>query len=92
MGEAIDGSATCEIPATWRELAKAEAVYERLPGWKTSTKGISEWADLPAAAQQYVLFLERQSGVEVGCISTGPERNETVRRPGTRFAELTQRQ
>jgi adenylosuccinate synthase len=88
----IDGVTTCEIPATWRDLAKAEPVYERLPGWKTSTKGVSEWADLPAAAQQYLLFLERQSGVEVGCISTGPERNETVRRAGSRFVELTEGQ
>ena len=86
----IDGVTTCEIPATWRHLAKAEPVYERLPGWKTSTKGVSEWADLPAAAQKYLLFLERQSGVEVGCVSTGPERNETVRRAGSRFAALTE--
>jgi len=86
----IDGATTCEIPATWRELAKAEPVYERLPGWKTSTKGVCGWGDLPAAAREYVLFLERQSGVEVGCISTGPERNDTVRRAGSRFAALTE--
>ncbi len=86
----IDGATTCEIPATWRHLAEAEPVYERLPGWKTSTKGISEWTDLPAAAQKYLAFLERQSGVEVGCISTGPERNETIRRAGSRFAALTE--
>jgi adenylosuccinate synthase len=85
----IDGATTCEIPATWRELAKAEPVYERLPGWKTSTKGVCEWGDLPAAAQEYLVFLERHSGVEVGCISTGPERNETIRRAGSRFAALT---
>ncbi|MGA2714948.1 MAG: adenylosuccinate synthase [Bryobacteraceae bacterium] len=85
----IDGAATCEIPATCRELAKAEPVYERLPGWKTSTRGVSRWEELPAAAQQYLLFLERKSGVEVGCISTGPERTETILRAGTRFAELT---
>jgi adenylosuccinate synthase len=85
----IGGATTCEIPATWRELAKAEPVYERRPGWKTSTKGVCGWDDLPAAARDYVLFLERQSGVEVGCISTGPERNETVHRAGSRFAALT---
>ena len=78
---AIDGS--------WRELAKAEPVYERLAGWRTSTKGMCEWDDLPAAAREYLLFLERKSGVEVGCVSTGPERNETVRRAGSRFAALT---
>jgi adenylosuccinate synthase len=85
----IDGATTCDMPATHRELAKAEPVFERLPGWKTSTKGISEWSELPPAAQRYVLFLEAQSGVEAGCISTGPERTETVQRPGTRFAKLT---
>jgi adenylosuccinate synthase len=85
----IDGATTCDMPATHRELAKAEPVFERLPGWKTSTKGISEWSELPPAAQRYILFLEAQSGVEAGCISTGPERTETVQRPGTRFAKLT---
>ncbi len=85
----IDGTQTCEVPGTWRELARAEPVFERLPGWKTSTKGISEWTALPPAARDYLLFLERQSGVEVGCISTGPERNETIRRTGSRFAKLT---
>jgi adenylosuccinate synthase len=89
VGYRIDGVETCEIPATWRELAKAEPVFETLPGWKSSTKGISEWDELPAAAQEYVSFLERQSGVEAGCISTGPERNETIRRAGTRFEALT---
>ncbi len=88
VGYRIDGCTTTEMPATYRELAKAEPVYERLPGWKTSTKGISEWNVLPPAAQQYVLFLERQPGVEVGCISTGPERNETVCRGNSRFAAL----
>jgi adenylosuccinate synthase len=85
----LNGERTCDIPATHRELQKAEPVYERLRGWKTSTKGISNWDDLPAAAREYLLFLEKQAGVEVGCISTGPERNETVVRAGSRFAQIT---
>jgi adenylosuccinate synthase len=85
----INGQKVCDIPATYRELEKAEPVYERLKGWKSITKGISEWAELPAAAQHYLQFLEKQSGVEVGCISTGPERNETIRRAGSRFDALT---
>jgi len=88
-GYRLNGKISCEMPATFRELAKVEAVYEYLPGWQSSTKGISNWEELPAAAQEYLLFLERQSGVEVGCISTGPERNETVRREGSRFMALT---
>jgi adenylosuccinate synthase len=89
VGYRIDGATAPEMPATVRELAKAEPVYEILPGWKTSTEGIAEWNDLPAAAQEYVMFLEDQTGVEVGCISTGPERNQTVRRPDTYFIAAT---
>jgi adenylosuccinate synthase len=89
VGYKIDGVTVREMPATVRDLAKAEPVYEVLPGWKSSTEGISEWDDLPPAAQEYVMFLEDQTGVEAGCISTGPERNQTVRRANTCFAEAT---
>jgi adenylosuccinate synthase len=89
VGYRIDGKTTCDMPATYRELAKAEPVYERLAGWKSSTKGISDWDALPQAARDYILFLEDKSGVEAGCISTGPERSETVMRPASRLAQLT---
>jgi adenylosuccinate synthase len=89
VGYKIDGQTVQEMPATVRDLAKAEPVYEVLPGWRSSTEGISEWKYLPPAAQQYVMFLEDQTGVEVGCISTGPERNQTVRRANTCFAAAT---
>jgi adenylosuccinate synthase len=89
VGYRIGGATTCEMPATYRELATAEPIYEHLPGWQSSTKGTSEWSKLPATAQSYLLFLESQARVEVGCISTGPERNETIVRPGSRFVALT---
>jgi adenylosuccinate synthase len=89
IGYKIDGKTRREMPSTVRELAKAKPVFEVLPGWRTSTEGISDWDRLPAAARDYVTFLEEQTGVEAGCISTGPERNQTVRRPNSRFAEAT---
>ena len=85
----IDGKVTLEMPATVRELAKAEPIYETLPGWKSSTVGISDWDKLPVAAQRYVEFLETKTGVEAGCISTGPERTQTVVRPGSKFQRIT---
>jgi adenylosuccinate synthase len=89
VGYKIGGSTTSEMPATVRELAKAEPVYKTLPGWKSSTEGIADWDRLPSAARDYVIFLEEQTGVEVGCVSTGPERNQTVRRPNSRFSAAT---
>jgi len=76
----IGGRTTCEFPATVRELAKAEPVYETLPGWRSSTEGLDSWDALPERAKQYLMFLEEKSRVQIGLISTGPERNQTIRR------------
>jgi adenylosuccinate synthase len=77
-----------EIPAAVRGFEQIEPVYECLPGWQTSTHGIQSFEQLPARAQDYIRYLEAQTGVEVGCISTGPERDQTIVRPGSRFEKL----
>ena len=88
VGYRIGGKEVCGMPPTVAEIAKIEPVYESVPGWNTSTFGISNYQELPAKAKQYIAFLEAHTGVEVGCISTGPERNQTIVRPGSRFAKL----
>ena len=84
----VDGRETAEMPPTVREIEKIEPVYECLPGWCSSTFGISSYDELPARAKDYLAFLESRTGVEAGCISTGPERNQTIVRAGSRFARL----
>ena len=74
--------------ATVAEIEKLEPVYECVPGWATDTFGISNYDELPARAKDYIAFLEQRTGVEIGCISTGPERNQTIVRRGSRFATL----
>ncbi|MGA2136066.1 MAG: adenylosuccinate synthase [Bryobacteraceae bacterium] len=88
VGYRLHGRETCEMPATIKDVSALEPVYECLPGWQTSTFGVGEYSELPARARDYVEFLEKQSGVEVGCISTGPERNQTIVKAGSRFAGL----
>jgi adenylosuccinate synthase len=53
-------------------------VYATLPGWKTSTLGTTELNSLPTEARAYVNFLSEQIGTEIGLISTGPERTQTI--------------
>ena len=77
-----------EIPPTSRGLETVEPVYECLPGWQTATAGISRFEDLPENARQYLAYLENRTGVEIGCVSTGPERNQTIVRRGSRFENL----
>jgi adenylosuccinate synthase len=79
------------MPPTVAEIEKLEPVYECVPGWSCSTFGISDYDELPAKAKDYLAFLESRTGVEVGCISTGPERNQTIVRAGSRFDKLTTR-
>ncbi|MBV9397531.1 MAG: adenylosuccinate synthase [Bryobacterales bacterium] len=84
----VKGAEVCDMPATWRALEAVEPVYERLPGWKTSTRGISRYDALPAPARNYLTFLEDRTGVEIGGISTGPERTETIIRRGSALERL----
>jgi adenylosuccinate synthase len=76
------------MPATFRGLEAAEPVYETLPGWKSATRGLSSYDDLPPRARDYLRFLSERTGVEVGCISTGPERDETILIEGSHLQAL----
>ena len=77
-----------EMPLDQRLLEKVRPVYESLPGWKASTAGISKLEELPPVAMDYLRQIAKWTGVEVGAISTGPERSQTVLMPGSRLAQL----
>ena len=87
-GYRVHGELVDCMPATIDGLEAIEPVYEKLPGWRTSTRGASSVHQLPAKAWAYLMFLEEQSGVEVGCVSVGPERNETMIVKGSRLEKL----
>jgi adenylosuccinate synthase len=87
-GYRVDGAPVNEMPATYRGLEAIEPVYQNLPGWRSVTRGIVKYEDLPAAARDYLEFLEARTGVEIGGVSTGPERNETILRPGSKLDRL----
>jgi adenylosuccinate synthase len=77
-GYKLDGRICDSLPAVSQDLRRIEPVYATLPGWKTSTVGTTEMSSLPANARQYVEFLSEQIGVEIGLVSTGPERSQTI--------------
>jgi adenylosuccinate synthase len=87
-GYRLNGQDITEMPATYRALEALEPVYQNLPGWQTVTRGIIRYEELPKNAQAYLKFLEDRTGVEVGGVSTGPERNETIIRPGSKLERL----
>jgi adenylosuccinate synthase len=78
VGYKIDGKVTEEIPAQGCGYEKIECIYEKMPGWRTSTEGITSLDQLPKAARNYLAFLEKQSGAKIGMVSTGPDRDQTI--------------
>ena len=78
VGYNLNGTRCESLPSVSQDLRKVEPVYETLPGWKSSTLGATDLNELPRAAREYVNFLSNQIGVEIGLISTGPERSQTI--------------
>ena len=61
-----------------RGFEAIQPIYTTLKGWKTSTEGITEFDKLPKLAQDYLHFLEKESGAKIGMVSTGPDRDQTM--------------
>lgn len=78
VGYEIDGERIDIFPAVSQDLQKIKPIYETLEGWRSETLGITKIEDLPAKAREYVEFLSNSIGVEIGLISTGPERDQTI--------------
>ncbi|HRH42213.1 MAG TPA: adenylosuccinate synthase, partial [Pyrinomonadaceae bacterium] len=78
VGYEIDGKRIDTFPAVSLDLARIKPVYETLEGWQSETVGITKIEDLPTKAREYVEFLSNSIGVEIGLISTGPERDQTI--------------
>jgi adenylosuccinate synthase len=84
----VDGAVMTQMPASTRRMEAIKPIFERLPGWKRSTRTTTGLRDLPDRAKQYLKFLEDKTGVEIGSVSNGPERNETMIVPGSKLEKL----
>ena len=67
------------VPAA-RSPDHSVPVYEELPGWSEDISGVRRFADLPQAAQDYVLRSEELAHCRVSAIGVGPGREATISR------------
>ena len=74
----VDGEKMDYLPAAVDDQLKAKPIYKTFKGWKSSTKGIKKFDDLPANAKNYVNELEKFIETKISSISTSPERNDTI--------------
>ena len=74
----IDGKKINYLPATIDEQKKAKPIYKTYKGWKKTTEGIKNFDQLPENAKIYIRDLEKFIEAKISCVSTSPERNDTI--------------
>jgi len=82
-GEILDG-----MPLESWALKDVEPVYVDLPGWRKDTTGARRFSDLPPEAKEVVRHLEEIVQCDVGLVSVGPDRAQSILREGSRLAGL----
>jgi adenylosuccinate synthase len=85
-GYRIDGAEVDDMPASVAMAERIEPVYETVEGWGSDTTAIRKWSDLPGAAQRYLDRLAEIIGTEVALAGVGPERSQSLVRPGSWLA------
>tara|TARA_S200000501_G_scaffold358339_1_gene382993 strand:+ start:4272 stop:5564 length:1293 start_codon:yes stop_codon:yes gene_type:complete len=78
VGYKLDKKKIDYLPAAVDDQLKVKPIYKTFKGWKSSTKGIKKFSDLPKNAKIYIKELERFIETKISSISTSPERNDTI--------------
>ncbi|MBW6460230.1 MAG: adenylosuccinate synthase [Bacteroidales bacterium] len=55
-----------------------KVIYKELRGWETSLKGLKSKDEMPVVLQEYVDFIEKETGIPVMGVSFGPDRTQTL--------------
>jgi len=73
-----DGQRVTTPPVGADRFEQCKPVYIEMPGWQSSTVGITEYDQLPQAARDYLSKVESLCETPIDIISTGPDRSETI--------------
>ena len=78
IGYELNGERIEYLPTASEDQFNIKPIYKTFPGWKKSTQGIRNMKDLPEKAKNYIYSLEDFIGAKVSCVSTSPEREDTI--------------
>ena len=74
----LNGKEIDYFPAAVEDQLNVKPVYKTFKGWKSKTKGIKKYDDLPNNAKIYVKAIEEFIETKISSISTSPEREDTI--------------
>ncbi len=78
VGYVLNGKKIFSRPASIKDIAKCEPIYEELPGWNEDISGVREFEQLPENVKRYISFIEEVTEIPVSIVSVGPSRNQTI--------------
>jgi len=73
-----DGLVITHFPASLKDLAKCEPIYEEFDTWKEDISGVRKYEDLPDNAKKYLNRIEQLTGVKIRLIGVGKDREQTI--------------
>ncbi|MEN8375634.1 MAG: adenylosuccinate synthase [Gemmatimonadota bacterium] len=75
----VDGADLDGFPDDLDVLARAEPIYETLPGWRAPTSEARSRDQLPDNARRFLDRLEELVGVDIEYVSVGSKREQIIR-------------
>jgi len=72
-----NGASHAQVPY---DICEVEITPElkQFKGWESSLEGIMEFEELPAAARDFLAYLEKELETPIAMVSTGPERKKLI--------------
>ena len=72
----VNGEITDQLP--FDIDLPVEPIYTNMKGWKQDITGVRSFNDLPKEVKDYILFIEKETGVPITIVSVGPNRDQTI--------------
>lgn len=74
----LDGKTIDYVPGNYEDYVRVVPKYIELPGWVEDITQVKSFDELPQNAKQYLLTIEKLTGVSISLFSVGPDRKQTV--------------
>jgi adenylosuccinate synthase len=53
--------------------------FDTVPGWQADITSVRQTKDMPAKLNEYIRYIEHQTGVPLSMVSVGPDRTQVIR-------------
>jgi adenylosuccinate synthase len=74
----LNGKILTNVPfeASYETL---EPDFDTVPGWQTDITAIRKKKDIPVKLDEYIRYIEEQTGIPLSMVSVGPDRKQVIR-------------